>query len=266
MIVRSNGADILYAVQGSGAPVVLLHPFPASHSFWLPVAEQLAPDYKLIMPDLRGMGASGVGDGPATMYLHADDIRRVCDELSVRRAVFVGVSIGGYILFEFWRRFRERVTALAFCNTKAPADTDEARKGRQQAAETVMERGPEFFIDAQLPKLIGRTTQKNRPDLVSSAKSMMMSSTAKGIAAAQLGMASRPDSLPTLATISVPTLFLGGTDDVLSPPDEIRRMHSLVAGSELRIITDAGHYSAFEKPIEFASILREFLRSIEHSG
>jgi 3-oxoadipate enol-lactonase len=266
MIVRSNDADIFYIVQGKGAPVVLLHPFPANHRFWLPVVERLSNQYRLIVPDLRGLGGSSLGDGPATMEKHAEDVRRVCDDAGANKPVFVGVSIGGYILFEFVRRFRERVGAIVFNNTKAAADTEEARKGRIEAAEQVRQRGPEWFIDLQIPKLIGETTRRNRPDIVDEARKIMMASTANGIAAGQLGMASRPDSTPTLGMITAPALFVGGAEDVLTPPDEIDQMHAGVRGSRKRMIPAAGHYAAFEKPEEYVSVLREFLGSVPHTG
>jgi len=176
------------------------------------------------------------------------------------------VSIGGYILFEFWRWFRERVGALILSNTKASADTEEARKGRIEAAEQVQQRGPEWFIDLMMPKLIGETTRRNRPDIVEEARKIMMFSTANGISAGQLGMAARPDSTPTLATIHVPTLFIGGEEDVLSSPDEIERMNKSVPGSQKRIITGAGHFAAFERPEEYVAVLREFLGSVQHRG
>src|SRR5256885_16660841 len=125
--VKSGDAEIAYRVLGEGSPLVLLHPFPVNHEFWLPVAEALSTRYRIILPDLRGHGDSGVGEGPATMEKHAADIARVMDDAEVGRAHQVGVSIGGYALFEFWKKHRGRVTALGLCNTKAPADSVEAR-------------------------------------------------------------------------------------------------------------------------------------------
>jgi 3-oxoadipate enol-lactonase len=146
--VKSGDAEIAYWALGEGAPVVLLHPFPVNHEFWMPVAEALAARFRIILPDLRGHGDSGVGEGPATMAKHAADIARVMDDAEVGRAALIGVSIGGYALFEFWRRFRGRVAALGLCNTKAPADSAEARAGRLQAANDVLERGTEPFFEA----------------------------------------------------------------------------------------------------------------------
>src|SRR5271165_5206816 len=131
--IISGDAEIFYEVFGNGPPVVLLHPFPANHDLWKPAAQVLASRYRVILPDLRGHGDSGIGEGPATMEKHAADLARVMDDADVGRAPVVGVSIGGYVSFEFWRRYRERVAALALCNTKASADSPEARAGRLQS-------------------------------------------------------------------------------------------------------------------------------------
>src|SRR5882672_1656466 len=104
--IKSNDAEISYWVLGDGQPVVLLHPFPANHESWLPVAEALSTRYRLIMPDLRGHGESEIGEGPALMEKNAADLANVMDAEDVGRAPLIGVSIGGYTLFEFWRRHR----------------------------------------------------------------------------------------------------------------------------------------------------------------
>src|ERR1700688_2753936 len=167
--VKSDDAEIVYRVLGGGSPVILLHPFPANHEFWLPVANALSTRYRLILPDLRGHGDSDIGEGPATMEKHAADIFRVMDDAEVGRAPLVGVSIGGYALFEFWREHRGRVAALGLCNTKAPADGPDARATRLHAANDVMERGTEPFFESMIPRLLGASTRELRPDLVDGA-------------------------------------------------------------------------------------------------
>ena len=157
--IKSGDAEIAYHVLGSGSPLVLLHPFPVHHEFWLPAAQALTSRYQLILPDLRGHGESAAGEGPATMEKHAADIARILDHAEIGRVPLAGVSIGGYVLFEFWRRYRGRVAALALCNTKAPADSPEARAGRLQAAADVLERGTEPFFESMVPKLMGQTTR-----------------------------------------------------------------------------------------------------------
>jgi Predicted hydrolases or acyltransferases (alpha/beta hydrolase superfamily) len=143
--VRSDDAQISYTLLGSGPDVVLLHPFPAHHGIWLPVAEQLATRYRCILPDLRGHGASEPGEGAATMEKHAAAVRRVCDDAGASRAVFVGVSIGGYVLFEFWRRFGERVAALVLADTRAQADSDDPAGRASPPSSRCRSTGPTAF-------------------------------------------------------------------------------------------------------------------------
>jgi 3-oxoadipate enol-lactonase len=259
--IPSGDAEIAYDELGEGPPVVLLHPFPANHELWLPATQALISRYRLILPDLRGHGDSGAGEGPATMEKHAADLARILDQVGVGRAAFVGVSIGGYVLFEFWRRFRQRVTALGLCNTKASADTSEARKARLQTATEVLERGTEPFFESMALKLMGKTTHTTRPDLVEGAMRMMRKMSPEDVAAVQRGMAERPDSLSTLKTINAPTLIVTGDEDILTGIADAELMRQNIVGSQLKVISRAGHYSPWERPGEVGGLLRQFLES-----
>jgi 3-oxoadipate enol-lactonase len=260
--INSGDAEIVYHVLGEGPPVVLLHPFPANHEFWLPVANALAARYRLILPDLRGHGESGVGEGPATMEKHAADIYRVMDDAEIGRAPMVGVSIGGYALFEFWRKHRDRVAALGLCNTKAPPDAPEARAARLQAANDVIERGTEPFFESMVPRLLGKTARETRPDLVDRALRMMRKMSPQDVAQVQQGMAERPDSVATLKTINVPTLLMTGEEDVLAGVNEAEVMRQHIPNAQLRVLPKAGHYSPWEQPEEAGRVLRQFLDRI----
>lgn len=262
MRFQSGDAEIVYEERGQGAPVALLHPFPVNHRFWLFLAEILAPRYRLLLPDLRAHGESGVGEGPALMSKHAADLEKLCDTAGVQRAVLVGVSIGGYILFEFWRCCSRRVRALVLSNTRASADTAEGRANRLKSAEEVEQHGTAAFIETMLPRLLGETTRRNRPDRVEEAHKMMSAMTPAGIAALQRGMAERPDSVPTLGTIQVPTLILAGDEDTLTPLPESKLMQQHIAGSRLEVIPRAGHFGPFEQPEEAGRLLRRFLDSL----
>jgi 3-oxoadipate enol-lactonase len=257
--IKSTDAEISYWTLGDGPPVVLLHPFPANHEFWLPVAEALSTRYRLIMPDLRGHGESEIGVGPALMEKHAADLASVMDAADVGRAPLIGVSIGGYTLFEFWRRHRGRVAALALCNTKAAADNPEARAARLQAANDVLDRGTEPFFESMIPKLMGKTTREMRPDLVDGALRMMRKTSPEDIAQVQRGMAARPDSTETLKSINVPTLILTGDEDGFAGVGEAELMRLHINGSQMRVIPKAGHYSPWEQPQEAARLFRQFL-------
>jgi len=257
--VISGDAEIFYEVLGNGPPVVLLHPFPAHHDLWKPAAQALVSRYRVILPDLRGHGDSGVGEGPATMTKHAADLAKVMGQENIPRAPMVGVSIGGYVLFEFWRKHRERVTALGLCNTKAPADTAEARATRLQAANDVIERGTEPFFESMVAKLMGETTRRARPDLVEGALQMMRKMSPDDVALVQRGMAERPDSVATLKTINVPTLIVTGDEDVVTGAAEAELMRHNISGSAMKVVPRAGHYSPWEQPEDVGTILRQFL-------
>jgi len=263
--ITSGDAEIFYEALGTGPPVVLLHPFPANHDLWQPAAQALVSHYRVILPDLRGHGDSGIGEGPATMAKHAADIARIMDCEGIGRAAFVGVSIGGYALFEFWRGHRERVQTLILCNTKAQADTPDGRAGRMRAAADVTERGTEPFFESMVAKLIGETTRRSRPDLVEGVLRMMRKMSPEDVAMVQRGMAERPDSMGTLKTINVPTLVVTGDEDVLTGAADAELMRQNIVGSQMRVIAKAGHYSPWEQPLEVGKLLRQLLDQVRGS-
>jgi pimeloyl-ACP methyl ester carboxylesterase len=260
--IKSGDAELAYWTLGDGPPVVLLHPFPANHEFWLPVAEVLSTRYRVILPDLRGHGDSEIGEGPATMEKHAADLAHVMDAADIGRAPLIGVSIGGYVMFEFWRKHRGRVAALGLCNTKAPADGPEARGARLQAANEVLEHGTEPFFESMIPKLMGKTTREMRPDLVDGALRMMRKMSPEDVAQVQRGMAARPDSIDTLKTINVPTLLVTGDEDILTGVNEAELLRQHIANSQLRVIPKAGHYSPWEQSQDAAKLFRQFLDNL----
>lgn len=259
--IRSDDAEIAYAVLGDGPPLVLLHPFPAHHELWIPAAQAPATRYRVILPDLRGHGESEIGEGPATMEKHANDLARVLDDADVGRAVFGGVSIGGYILFEFWRRYRGRIAGLVLSCTRAQADSAEGRAGRLKTADDVLERGAEPFIESMIPRVFSHTMLTMRPDLVEQARRMMLKMSPAHIAQVQRGMAARPDSVPTLATINVPTLLVMGEEDTFAPFADGELMRQHIPGSQLKLIPKAGHFAVWEQPEAVGKLLRQFVDS-----
>jgi pimeloyl-ACP methyl ester carboxylesterase len=150
---------------------------------------------------------------------------------------------------------------LGLFNTKAPADSAEGIAARLQAANDVLERGTEPFLESMVPKLFGKSTREARPDLVDDALRMMRKMSPYGLAQVQRGMAERFDSVATLSTINVPTLIVTGDEDVLTGIGEAQFMHQHISGSQLRVIPKAGHYSPLEQPAEAVRILRQFLDS-----
>ena len=258
---RSGDAQLGYEVVGDGPSVVLLHPSPLDHQFWDGVAADLSTRYRLILPDLRGHGHSELGDGLVTMQKLAADLARLCRHERINKAFFVGVSIGGYLLFEFWRRYRDQVGALVLANTRPGSETSEGKANRLQLADKVLREGSDTFIEEMLTKLTSQATQQNRPDIVDVARKMVQSMSAEDIAGVQRGMAERPDSVATLSTINVPTLLVAGDEDSI-PLSEFELMRQHISGSRLQVISQAGHYAALEKPAEFGALLRIFFDAV----
>ena len=261
---RSSDANLVYDVRGQGPDVVLLHPFPLNRNFWAQVSGHLSEQYRLIIPDIRAHGDSDLGEGAATMQKLSADLAALCREEKISRAYFVGVSIGGYLLFEFWRQHREHVAALVLANTRAGAEDPQAKTNRLALAEKVLHEGTAGFIEDMLPKLVSPSTRENRPDIVDAARRMMQAMSPQDVAGVQRGIAERPDSIPTLKTISVPTLIIAGEDDSV-PLGEAELMRQNIAGSRLQVIPKAGHYAALERPTEFGGLVRAFLDGLPRS-
>jgi pimeloyl-ACP methyl ester carboxylesterase len=235
---------------GTGIPLVLIHGFPHNRTLWAPQLATLRRQYRCIAPDLRGFGESPARP-PYSMDQYADDIAHLLDTLGIERAVIGGLSMGGYITFAFWRRHRERVLGLVLADTRAGADSDEGRQKRRDMIDLARTRGPSAVADAMIEGMLGKTTRRERPELVRSVNAMLASAPVEGVVGALEAMMDRPDSTPTLATIDVPTLIIVGEEDVLTPPAESRAMHAAIPGSQLAIIPAAGHVSNLEQPEEF---------------
>jgi pimeloyl-ACP methyl ester carboxylesterase len=258
--LQSDDAVLYYEAAGSGPDLVLLHPFPLNRNFWDELVPSLSEHHRVITPDLRGHGQSELGDGPASIEKHADDLLRLCDAEGVNKATFVGVSIGGYVLFDFWRRHRERVAALVLSNTRAAAEIPESRANRLHLADEVLKQGTAAFIDDMSGKLLSSITKSRRPEIVKAARRMMQQMSAEDIAGVQRGMADRPDSTETLSTISVPTKVITGEEDTI-PRQEAELMRDQIPHSSLHVISRAGHYAAMEQPEEYTRLLLAFRNS-----
>jgi 3-oxoadipate enol-lactonase len=263
----ANDVHLHYVQAGKGAPLLLTHGYPLDHTLWQPQVDGLADVARVIAPDLRGFGQSDAPEGVYTMEAHADDLRALVDLLQIERAVLCGLSMGGYIALAFWRKYAERVRGLILVDTRAGADAPVARQARLDMIEQVKQHGSTPAAEAMLPRLLADSTRQSRPDLVESVHAMMLRQRPNGIIGAQLGMAERPDSTPTLPTITVPTLVVFGAEDAITPAEtEGRSLAETVPGAKLVVIPNAGHLSNLEQPAAFNAAVREFLSTLDWKG
>jgi pimeloyl-ACP methyl ester carboxylesterase len=261
VIVLAGDISIGYDDVGQGLPVVFLHGFPHNRSLWSPQVGGLVAPCRTIAFDLRGFGETSVTP-PFSMDRYADDVAAALGSLGIEKAVIAGLSMGGYAAFAFWRRHSALVRALVLCDTKAGADDEKGRAGRRDMIALVREKGSSAIADKMIAGMVGKSTREKNPDLVESMHRMMSLAPPEGIAGALEAMLNRPDSGPTLATITVPTLILVGEEDALTPVSEARALHHGIAGSDLQILAGAGHVSNVERPAAFNHLLSEFLTSL----
>ncbi|MGA9115837.1 MAG: alpha/beta fold hydrolase [Bacteroidota bacterium] len=261
MFLTVNGVPLFCRLQGpaSARPVAFLHGFPFSHEMWLPQLEAMGDSVRSIAYDLRGHGSSHVGDGQYTLEDHVDDLRGILDELAIRRAVVVGLSMGGYVALRALERHPERFSGAVLCDTRSEADSDEGRLRRAEMMRSVKSDGTRPFADAFLRSVFAQESFHRRPDAVRSAREMIERNSPLGIAGTLLALAARTDTTPSLARIRVPVMVLVGEQDALTPYACARDLSDRIPGSELHIIRRAGHLSNLENPGEFNRRLLEFL-------
>jgi pimeloyl-ACP methyl ester carboxylesterase len=258
-----NAVDnaLAHADVGRGLPVVLLHAFPLNRSMWEPQIAALFGECRCIVPDLRGFGDSPKS-GPYSMDVFADDVVALLDALQLEQAVIGGLSMGGYVAFDIWRRYRRRVRAMVLADTRPAADSDEARHKRDDLIDLARRTGPAAVAEKQVTGMIGKTTRAKQPELVDRIRAGMARESAEGMIGALEAMKARPDSTPLLADIDVPTLVVVGDEDAITPVREARQMHERIPGSRLEVIPAAGHLSNVERPAAFNAALSDFIGSL----
>jgi 3-oxoadipate enol-lactonase len=258
--VTVNGRETRVLEGGGGRALVLLHAFPLSADMWDAQLESAPDGWWFIAPDLRGFGP---GDAPVDtsqrMDDYAADVLALMDALAIETAVIGGLSMGGYITFAMFRQAPERFGGIVLADTKAPPDTEEGRAGRRAMSETVKSSGVSAIVDTLIPRLLGETTRRERPEVEALAIRLMSGNSARAIDAALHALMMRPDSTPDLARIGCPALIVVGQEDSLTPPAEAELLASSIRGAELVIVPRAGHLSNVEAPETFSGALAAFL-------
>lgn len=268
---ESGGARLTYDDVGAGTPVIFLHPTPLDSNYWRPMIAEM-PRVRGIVPDLRGHGRSELGrmlpvgefdrvpDAPVlTMAQLAADVLALLDRLRIDQAFFAGCSIGGYVLLELWRRVPERMRGLAFVCSKPQADAEAGLAKRVLTITTARSEGTGKLFDGMAQNLVAASTRKRSPEIVKALRARM-TLTVEAEVAVQAGLATRPDSLPTVATINAPVLAIAGADDSAISPADMDAFRAAPGGCESHLLPNAGHFAAYEQPSKAASLMSAWLR------
>lgn len=269
-----DGARLAFNDAGAGLPVVFLHPTPLDHDYWRPLTEDMA-GVRAIVPDLRGHGGSELGsslpvggfvrvpDAPVlSMAQLAADVLSLLDHLAVPEAVFAGCSIGGYVLLELWRKAPERMRGLAFVCSKPQPDAEANLARRVANIAQARTGGADALFDDMAQSLIAFTARQLHPEIVPELRARM-TLTAEALVSVQAGLATRPDSVPTVASIGAPVLAIAGGEDSTVTPADMEAFRAAPGECEFHLLPDAGHFAAYEQPRKVAALLAGWLKQFE---
>jgi len=261
MQVTVNGFSMAYSDAGQGTPLLLIHGFPLNRQLWQPQLDGLSDVARVIAPDLRGHGDSQAVPGPYSMDLFADDLNALLDALGIQeKIVLCGLSMGGYVVFAFCRKYAHRLRGLILTATRAAADAPAGRAGRDQMMAMAHEKGVAAISDSMLPKLLAPQTYPARPNQVEQVRSITLDVSLEGVLGDLAALKERPDSTPTLAQIDVPALLLHGADDQIIPLKEAQAMQAGIRGARLAVVDGAGHLPGLENTGIFNEAIKAFER------
>lgn len=235
-------------------PVILLHAFPYGPAMW-EGQQGVVKGHPVLVPDI--LGYENLESAAAHVLVEMDN-------RGWEKAVFVGLSMGGYVIFRLWNLEPERFAGLVLADTRATPDTPEQKAGRAQMALRIQQEGTGFLPAALLPGHLGESTRTRNPALVEQVRQTLLAADPDKTIASLRGLAERPDSVPLLPDIAVPALILVGEEDTLTPPAEAKLMAERIPDSRMLILPEAGHLANLENPKAFNTALRGFLRELAH--
>ncbi len=218
--------------------------------------------YRVLAPDLRGLGENRFEGDIATMEEMARDVVALMDESNVEDAVICALSMGCYVAFELVHMAPARVRALVLAGGRAEGADKAEKHSREQQARRVLARGLAPSVDNILESLLSRRTLTEKPDVVAHVRRMVSNTDPRGAAAAQRGMAARRDYRDDLHEITAPTLIIAGREDGVRKPIDADVIHRGIRNSRVETIAEAGHLMNMEQPEKFNQLLIEFLNGL----
>lgn len=250
---KINGANLAWRESGRGDAILLLHAFPLHMGMWEPQFAGLAEAFRVIAFDARGFGGSSEAPAVLGMDLLADDAAALLQSLGIERAVVCGLSMGGYVALEMYRRHPKLFRGIVLADTRAGADNAEGKAKREAFAKGAVEHGEAWVANEMLPKLLRKDPD---PAIAVEVRQLIRQAAPISVAAGSRGLAQRSDSFDLLPTIACPALVIVGSDDAITPPKEASAMVAAIPGARLVEIPGAAHLSNLEAPAAFNAALK----------
>jgi len=262
--VRVNGGVVHYRDEGprDGPAIAFINSLGTDFRIWDEVAAILSRDFRLIRYDKRGHGLSESGPDRYDMAGYAADLMGLLERLGVARATIVGLSIGGVIAQELYRRRADVFHALALSDTAAKIGTDQSWDARIAEVERG---GIEAIANGVLERWFTPAYWANSADDLAGWRCMLTRSPKQGYLAA-CGALKRADLRPYAGAIKTPTLCIVGDQDGSTPVDLVRETAALIPGARLEIIQGAGHIPNIEKPDVFADLVAKHVKSARNAA
>ncbi len=253
--------ELWYLDSGSGPVVVLIHGFPLDHRMWaaqIPVLEKFC---RVIAVDLPGYGRSALPHEPLSISGYSEAIAAIIAAEKIEKVTLVGLSMGGYVCWEFAAQFPEHVSRLIACNTRAAGDTLATAKARRLSAQYVRDKGTAALLADMLTRLIAPQTIDESPLVVANIQAIMQIASPESVSATLLALADRSDNRPLLPKLKFPILVVAGEFDVITPADEMRKMSTTLDHAKFTIVPECGHLPPMEQPDRFNEVLVNFLKN-----
>jgi len=258
----ANGISVQYTIEGpADAPaLVLSHSLAAHSAMWDPQMPELTRRWRVVRYDTRGHGGT---DAPAARYTLeqlADDALALLDALGIRRAHWLGLSMGGMIGQTLALKAQDRLASLILADTSSRVPP-EARPTWEERIRTAESKGMEPIVEPTIGRWFTAPFIERRKDVVDRVRAMIRGTNPQGYAGCCHAI-SALNLTDRLGGIALPTLVLVGEEDQGTPVAAARTIHQGIKGSELVIIPSASHLSNVEQPEVFTKAVTGFLSRV----
>jgi pimeloyl-ACP methyl ester carboxylesterase len=259
--IQFRNVQLSFWDSGSGPAVILTHGFPLDHRMWaaqIPVLEKFC---RVIAVDLPGYGSSPLPNEPLSIKGYAEAVAAIMAAEKIEQATLVGLSMGGYVGWEYAAHFPQSVSRLVACNTRAAGDNVATAKARKISAQNVRDNGTTALVTDMLNRLVAPQTQTDSLEVIAQIRTMMNSATPESVSATLLALADRADNRSILPQLKIPVLVVAGEFDAITPAEEMREMSTTLEHASFKIVPGCGHLPPMEQPERFNDVLVDFLKT-----